>query len=54
MPANPINAIESNPAVMRAIGVPCKEAGILVYAKRSLMPAKMTIAKVKPMALAKA
>ena len=43
----------SKPAVINAMGVPCKAGGTLVRAKRSRRPAKIMIASVNPMALAK-
>ena len=48
MPENPINAIESNPAVTKVIGIPFKNDGILELSRRSLTPANITIASVNP------
>ena len=46
-----MNAIARMPAVMSAIGVPFTPSGIRVSDKRSLMPAKITIASANPIAV---
>lgn len=48
MPENPINAIASKPAVIKAMGVPFIPSGTCVMASCSRIPAKTTNAKAKP------
>ena len=49
-----MNAMARSPAQMSAMGTPRIAAGTSVRASCSRMPAKMDIAIVKPMAVAKA
>lgn len=51
MPLKPIKAIAKMPADIRAMGIPRKATGISVRANCSLIPAKTTIASVKPIAV---
>ena len=51
MPENPMNAIASKPAVIKAIGVPFMPSGICVMANCSRIPANITNAKAKPNAV---
>ena len=53
MPEKPIKAMESNPAVISAIGAPWSDFGIGLTASLSRMLENKTIARVRPMALAK-
>ena len=46
--------MDSNPAVIKAIGAPLTALGSAELSSLSRSPAKRIIAKVKPMALAKA
>ena len=48
MPENPIKAMESKLAVISVIGIPFKNSGISELSRRSLTPAKITIARVNP------
>ena len=50
-PENPINAIASNPAVIKAIGVPFIPSGIFTRLICSRSPAKSTRARPKPIAV---
>lgn len=54
MPVKPMKAMDSNPAVIKAIGAPLTALGSAELSSLSRSPAKRIIAKVKPMALAKA
>ena len=47
-PENPMNAIASRLAVIRAIGIPLNAFGTLLSASCSRRPAKRTIARPKP------
>lgn len=53
IPLNPINAIASNPAQIKAIGIPLNGAGIAEYSILSLIPASKTNASENPTATAK-
>lgn len=53
-PEKPMKAIANIPAVTKAIGMPCIALGTLLKASCSRMPANITNAKVKPMAVPQA
>lgn len=50
-PEKPMKAIAIKPAIIRAIGVPFMPSGMSAVSNCSLIPAKSTNAKAKPIAV---